>query len=74
MTALKLRKIGNSVGCILPKEDLLRMRLGAGDTVHLTSAPGGYRITPFDPDFETQMSAARRLSNMRRNALRELAK
>ena len=74
MVTLKLRKIGNSVGTILPQEVLNRLHLGDGDTVFLTEAPDGYRLTPYDPDFEEQMSAARRIMNRRRHALRELAK
>lgn len=74
MVALKLRKIGNSVGAVLPQEVLARMQLGDGDVLFLTDAPGGYRITPYDPDFEKQMTAARRIMKKRRNVLRALAK
>lgn len=74
MVALKLRKIGNSVGVVLPQELLNRMRLGDGDTLFLTDAPGGYKITPYDPEFEAQMTTARRVMKKRRNVLRELAK
>lgn len=74
MVALKLRKIGNSVGAVLPQEALTRMHLAEGDTLYLTEAPDGYRITPYDPDFEKQISAARRIIKKRRNVLRELAK
>jgi putative addiction module antidote len=74
MVALKLRKIGNSVGAVFPQEVLTRMRLGDGDTLFLTDAPGGYRITPYSPDFEKQMTLARRIMKKRRNVLRELAR
>jgi putative addiction module antidote len=74
MIALKLRKVGNSVGTVLPQEVLNRLHLGEGDTVFLTEAPDGYRVTPFDPSFEDQMTAARRIMKKRRNVLRELAK
>jgi putative addiction module antidote len=74
MIVLKLRKVGNSVGTVLPQEDLNRLHLGEGDTVFLTEAPDGYRVTPFDPRFEDQMTAARRIMKKRRNVLRELAK
>jgi hypothetical protein len=50
------------------------MRLGVGDPLFLTEAPGGYRITPYEPDFEEQMTRARHLMKKRRNVLRELAK
>jgi len=71
---LKLTKIGNSVGLILPKEVLARLRLEKGDTVYLTEAADGYRITPYSPDFEQQMTEARRIMRKRRAVLRELAK
>ena len=74
MTALKLRKIGNSVGLVLPKEELMIMGLEEGDTVHFTRISGGARITNYDPEFEAQMAAARKIAKKRWNALRELAK
>jgi putative addiction module antidote len=74
MTALKLRKIGNSVGLVFPKEELARLRAGAGDIVHITEAPGGVRITNYDPAFERQMAVARKIMKQNRDALRELAK
>ena len=36
MHALKLTQIGNSVGVILPKEVLARLKLEKGDTVYVT--------------------------------------
>ena len=74
MTTLKLKRIGNSVGVIIPKEALRRMNLDEGDELFLTEAPGGYRLSPYEPEFEAQMEAARRIMKKRRNALRELAR
>ncbi|MED5617874.1 AbrB/MazE/SpoVT family DNA-binding domain-containing protein [Ideonella sp. BN130291] len=74
MTALKLTQIGNSVGVILPKEVLARLKLEKGDTVYMTEAVDGVRLTPYSPEFERQMSAARRIMKKRRDVLRELAK
>lgn len=71
----KTRKVGNSVGLILPKEVLNRMNLQEGDRVFLTeAADGGFRITPHDPEFEKQMAAAQSVMKRYRNTLRELAK
>jgi putative addiction module antidote len=72
--ALKLTQIGNSVGVILPKEVLARLKVEKGDTVFVTDAPDGVRITPFDPRVEEQMKAAREIMKRRRGVLRELAK
>ncbi len=74
MTALKLTQIGNSVGVILPKDVLARLRLEKGDTVFVTDAVNGVTLTPYSPEFEAQMSAARAVMKKRRNVLRELAK
>lgn len=73
MIQLKLTKVGNSVGAILPKEALARMRVDAGDVVYLTETPDGFRITPYDPDFANQMDVAERVMKKRRAVLRELA-
>jgi putative addiction module antidote len=74
MTTLKLTQIGNSVGVILPKEILARLKLEKGDTVFVTDAPGGVTLTPYSEAFGDQMSAARRIMKKRRDVLRELAK
>ncbi len=74
MPALKLTQIGNSVGVILPKEVLARLKLEKGDTVYLTENPDGVTLSPNDPAFEAQMEAARGIMKKRRAVLRELAK
>ncbi len=74
MTALKLTQIGNSVGVILPKELLARLKLEKGDTVFVTEAVNGVTLTPYSTEFEAQMTEARRIMKKRRNVLRELAK
>ena len=74
MTALKLTQIGNSVGVILPKEMLARLKLEKGDTLFVTDTVGGVTLTPYSPGFEQQMTAARTVMKRRRNVLRELAK
>ena len=74
MFSLKLTKIGNSLGLILPKEVLARLKLAKGDAIFITEAPEGYRMTPHNPAFEAQMKAARKIMKRRRAVLRELAK
>ena len=74
MFALKLTQIGNSVGVVLPKELLAKLHVEKGDTVYATESPDGVRLTPFDPAFEKQMEAARKIMKARRNVLHELAK
>ena len=74
MFALKLTQVGNSVGVILPKELLARLRVEKGDVVYVTESPDGYRITPHSERFEAQMKVARKIMKARRAVLRELAK
>ncbi len=74
MFTLKLTQIGNSIGLILPKEVLARLKVEKGDELFITEAPDGYRITPHSPEFEAQMKMARKIMKERRAVLRELAK
>lgn len=73
--SVKLKKIGNSTGFILPKEMMTRLNLATGDAFYATLTPeGGIRLTPYDPKFERAMEIARRGMKIYRNALAELAK
>jgi len=74
MVKLKVTTVGSSTGVVLPKEVLARLKIEKGDMVFLTEAPDGYRITPYNPDFERQMGLARQVMRERRNVLKELAK
>ncbi|MGL5363567.1 MAG: AbrB/MazE/SpoVT family DNA-binding domain-containing protein [Bosea sp. (in: a-proteobacteria)] len=74
MSALKLRKIGNSVGVVLPKEVLARLRVSEGDKLFLHDTPDGIALSPRDANFEEQMKVAREVMRERRAVLRELAK
>src|SRR3546814_13561881 len=71
MTSLKLTRIGNSVGVVLPKDVLARLRLGEGDAVYLTESPDGYRLTPDDAEFERQMRAAETVMRTNRDVWRQ---
>ena len=72
---LKLRKIGNSVGVVLPKEALAHMKVDEGDTVCLTEAPdGSLRLTPSNSEVSRQLELADDIIRRYRNTLRELAK
>lgn len=73
MLSLKIVQVGNSLGVVIPKDILTQMRAGKGDTLYLTSAPDGLRLTAFNPRFEAQMEAAERIMGRRKNALRSLA-
>ena len=71
----KTRKIGNSIGIILPKEALAKMNVAENESLYLTDAPdGGFRLTPYNPGFADDMDAAESLIRRYRHTLRELAK
>jgi putative addiction module antidote len=72
---LKLRKVGNSLGVVLPKEALAQLKVEEGQSLYLTEAPdGSYRVTAGDPEFARKMAVVDSLSRRYRNTLRELAK
>lgn len=74
MHALKLTQIGNSVGVILPKEVLARLKLEKGDTVFITESPEGLTVTPFNPEVAEQVEAGRAFMREYRDTFHELAK
>lgn len=71
---LKIIQIGNSLGVTLPKEALAAMKVDKGDTITLTDAPDGFRVTPYDEEKAKQLEAMRAVMKKRRDALKELAK
>lgn len=75
MLTFKITTVGASAGIILPKEALAHLKVKKGDVLYLTEAPdGGYRLTPYNPDFERQMSLAEDIMHEDREILRQLAK
>ena len=75
MVELKVRKFGNSLGVVLPKEVIIRLRTGDGERLFLIEAPDGtYQLTPYDPAFEQKMNQAEDIISRNRNTLRALAK
>lgn len=75
MVELKVRKFGNSLGVVLPKEAIQRLQANDGDPLFLVEAADGeYRLTPYDPVFERKMVKAEQIMNRYRNTLRVLSK
>ena len=75
MLAFKVTTVGGSAGFILTKEAMTRLGVKKGDTVYLTAAPdGGYRLTPYNPEFARQMELAEEIMHEDREVLRALAK
>jgi len=73
---LKLRKIGNSYGVILPGEVIEELQVREGGTLVLmpNQHGRGFQLTAENAEFETQMQVARSLMARYRETLRELAK
>jgi putative addiction module antidote len=75
MVELKVRKIGNSLGVVLPKEAVSRLHADEGDRLFLIEGPNGaYQLTPYDPTFEKKMKKAGDIIARYRNTLRTLSK
>ena len=72
---LKVRKVGNSLGVVLPKEALTRLNVDEGDSLCLTKAgDGSLRLTATRPEVVEQLKAAQDIIRRYRHTLRELAK
>lgn len=74
MNALKIQKIGNSAGVILPKDLLAHLHAEVGQALNVIKTAQGIELRTPDADFEQQMAVAREVMARRRQALRELAK
>ena len=70
---LKLTQIGNSVGVVLPKELLAKLRVDKGDSLTVTETPSGVELTPWDEVKQRQLEAAERVMRKNRDMLRKLA-
>lgn len=72
---LKLRKVGNSVGLILPKEALAHLKVSEGDSLSVTEGPdGSLRLSPATSEVARQMEVVQDVMERYRHTLRELAK
>lgn len=71
---LKVRKIGNSLGVVLPKDVLAKLNVEEGAELTVTETPGGLMLSAYDDEVARQIEIGRDLMKRYRNALRELAK
>ena len=74
MLKVKVTAIGNSMGIVLPKEALNKLKADKGDVLYLVDSPEGLTLTPYRQDFKEQMQVAEKVMKKYRNALHELAK
>ncbi len=70
---LKIRKIGTSLGIVLPKELLTELGVGEGDILYPVRTPDGVSLTHYDPDFEQALKAGRKFMRRYPNAMKKLA-
>ena len=73
VNTLKLTTVGNSLGVILPKEILSKLRVDKGDTLYVVETPEGIELTAYRPDFAAQMDVAEEIMRENRDVLRKLA-
>jgi len=74
MTTIKIRDVGNSLGIVLPKEMIARLRVSKGDKLFVQETVDGIRLTPYDPEFQQQIEIAQMVMREDRDALRALSK
>ena len=71
---LKVRKIGNGYGVLLPKQLLEEMRAEEGSVLNVEKVGGVYELKPYDADFAAALKVFRETEPFHRNTYRELAK
>ena len=72
-TKLKVTTIGSSVGVVLPKEILAKLRVEKGDTLSVSETPDGIELRAYDEEFAEDMAIAERVMRENRDLLRKLA-
>ncbi len=74
MVTLKVRRFGNSLGVVLPREVITRLNTQDGAPLYLTETPGGgYQLVPYDPDFQAKMAKAEEIMRRYPDTLHALA-
>ena len=74
MTSLKIRKIGNSLGVVLPKDLLEKLNVGEGDVLAVKHDDQGVRIEVSEAETDRLMELAEEIIEENRNVLKVLAK
>ena len=73
MTSLKVIKMGNSVGVVLPKEVLAKLRVDKGDTLYAVETADGIELSAYNAQFERQMEVVEKIMRKDRDVLKKLA-
>lgn len=70
----KIRKVGNSLGVILPKQIIENLHLKTGDKLRIEQKGSNLELHPVDPEFEDWAEAYRQLNSDYKDVLKALAK
>jgi putative addiction module antidote len=72
---IQIKKIGNSLGLILSKDMLSRLKLKEGDKLHIVEqTERGIKLSPYDPKHARTMEIARKIMHEYRDTFAALAK
>jgi putative addiction module antidote len=74
MYALKVTQIGNSLGVILPKEVLHKLKVDKGDSLYVSDSATGISLSPYDTEVEKQVELGRAFMREYRDTFKQLAK
>lgn len=69
----KIRKVGNSLGVILPKQVIDELHLKTGDKLKIERKGSSIELCPVDPEFEDWLEAYRQLNSDYKEVLKALA-
>jgi len=70
----KIRKVGNSLGVILPKQLIEELHLKTGDKISIERKGSNLELRPIDPEFEEWAKAYGQLNTDYKDVLKALAK
>jgi putative addiction module antidote len=70
----KVRKVGNSLGIILPKQIIDELHLKEGDKLSIDQVGSRLELRVADPEFEQWAEAYRQLNTDYKDVLQALAK
>ncbi|MGB7085244.1 MAG: AbrB/MazE/SpoVT family DNA-binding domain-containing protein [Phormidesmis sp.] len=73
MAAIKICRVGNSLGVTFPNDLLEELNVAEGDELYLMRTERGFELTPHNPEFAAEMEAYRHVARQHRNALKELS-
>lgn len=74
MMTIKLRKVGNSIGVILPKTIIKDFNLKEGDSLEVVEEKDGFKLIAYDSEFAEWAEAYKKIHTNYKNALQQLAK